>query len=198
MAKKTTRNEQYIENRPVLFLSFELSSSSWKLAFSIGLGQEPRIRGIAAGDLDKLQQEIQAAKKRFKLPENAPVLSCYEAGPDGFWLHRYLTVSEISNLVIDSSSIEVNRRQRRAKTDKLDVVRLLRLLIRYHSGERAVCRVVSVPSQEDEDRRQLHRELRTLKNERTRTTNRIKGLLATQGIRLKGRLQLTEAQLDLK
>ena len=112
------------------------------------------------------------------------VRSCYEAGRDGFWLHRYLTSIGIDNRVVDSSSIEVNRRQRRAKSDGLDVRKLLAMLVRYHTGESKVWSVVRVPTVEEEDRRQLHRELRTLKKERTRVTNRMRGLLANQGIRL--------------
>src|SRR5437660_8143882 len=99
---------------------------------------------------------------------------CYEAGRDGFWLHRYLTSSGIANVVVDSSSIEVNRRLRRAKSDALDARKLLGMLLRYHAGERAVWSVVRVPTVEEEDRRQLHRELRTLKQERTRVANRMK------------------------
>jgi transposase len=76
------------------------------------------------------------------------VVSCYEAGRDGFWLHRYLTVVGIENVVVDSSSIEVNRRSRRAKTDRLDLEKLLTVLIRYHTGEKKVWRVVRVPSVE--------------------------------------------------
>ena len=122
-------------------------------------------------------------------------MSCYEAGRDGFWLHRYLTATGIDNVVVDSSSIEVNRRARRAKSDRIDLDSLLPMLIRYHYGEHKVWSVVRVPSPEEEDRRQLHRELRTLKEERTRTTNRIKGLLASQGIRLEFQ-ELTEERLN--
>ncbi len=196
MAKKTTRSEEYTGIRRSLFLAFELGNSEWKLGFSVGLGQKARRRTIPARDLGKLEAEIRAAKRRFKVPEATPVLSCYEAGRDGFWLHRYLTKSEITNLVVDSSSIEVNRRKRRAKTDRLDVQKLLTMLIRYEYGERKVWSVVRVPSPEEEDRRQLHRELRTLKKEKTRTTNRIKGLLANQGIRLESRLELSDGRLD--
>jgi len=196
MTKKTTRNEQYTDMHSNLFLAFELGHSDWKLGFSIGLGQKARRRTISAGDLEQLQGEIRAAKKRFELPETTAVMSCYEAGRDGFWLHRYLTQSGIKNVVVDSSSIEVNRRARRAKSDRLDVQKLLMMLIRYHYGEHKVWSVVRVPSPEEEDLRQLHRELRTLKKEKTRTTNRIKGLLASQGIRLESPMQLTEERLD--
>jgi transposase len=197
MTQETTRNGQNSISASTLFLAFELGTD-WKLAFSIGLGQKPRRRSVDAGNVEQLQSEIAAAKKRFGLAETTPVLSCYEAGRDGFWLHRYLAESGIENLVVDSSSIEVNRRKRRAKADGLDAGSLLRLLIRYHSGERKVWSVVQAPSPEEEDRRQLHRELRTLKKERTRTTNRIKGLLASQGIRLKGGgpLDVSDERLD--
>ncbi|PYU94711.1 MAG: IS110 family transposase [Acidobacteria bacterium] len=196
MTQETTRNAQNNISASTLFLAFELGTSEWKLGFSIGLGQKPRKRTIEAGNLERLQSEIAAAKKRFHLAETTPVLSCYEAGRDGFWLHRYLVKSGIENLVVDSSSIEVNRKKRRAKSDGLDADSLLRQLIRHHSGERKVWSVVQAPSPEEEDRRQLHRELRTLKKERTRTTNRIKGLLAGQGIRLKAPLDLSDVRLD--
>ena len=130
-------------------------------------------------------EEIAAAKTRFRLPADAPVVSCYEAGRDGFWVHRYLTSLGVENLVVDSSSIEVNRRARRAKTDRMDVEKLLAMLLRYVGGERTVWRIVRVPSEADEHRRQLHRELLALKQDRTRVTNRIAGLLATVGVLIK-------------
>jgi transposase len=182
MCTETTLTNQYTRFEPYLFLAFELSQNQWKLGFTIGFAQKPRIRNIAARDLDALQYEIKFAKKRFDLPEETPVLSCYEAGRDGFWIHRYLEKHGIQNLIVDSSSIEVSRRARRRKTDKLDVNKLLAMLIRYHGGEQKVWRVVHVPSAEAEDARQLHRELMTLKAERTRHNNRIKGLLINQGI----------------
>src|SRR2546428_13368525 len=99
MAKKTTRNEQYTCNRPTLFLAFELGATEWKLGFSIGLGQKARRRSVPARDLGKLEGEIRAAKKPFKLPEPAPVATGHEAGRDGFRLDRYLTKPGVSNLV---------------------------------------------------------------------------------------------------
>jgi transposase len=163
-------------------LAFELSKKHWKIGFTIGMGQRPRIRTIDARDLKALEWEIQQAHQRFKLPKTTKVLSCYETGRDGFYLDRYLQTKDICNLVIDSASIEVNRRARRAKSDKLDVGKLLGMLIRYHGGERKVWRIVNVPSIEVEDRRHLHREMTVLKGERTRHINRIKGLLIGQGI----------------
>jgi transposase len=170
--------------RVVLHLAFELGESDWKLAFTIGHGQKPRQRTIAARDLAALEQEVAKAKTRFDLPEDTPVVSCYEAGRDGFWLHRYLTARSIANVVVDSASIEVKRRKRRAKSDRLDATKLVNMLIRYHAGESRVWSVVWVPSVADEDRRQLHRELQELKDEQTRHSNRIKGLLASQGLGL--------------
>ena len=116
------------------------------------------------------------------MTEGVRVVSCYEAGRDGFWLHRFLVAQGIENRVVDSSSIEVNRRQRRVKTDRMDVVKLLGLLLRYEAGERKAWSVVHVPTVPEEDARQLHRELLTTKRDRNRETNRIRGLLASQGL----------------
>ena len=179
----------------VLFMAFELSEKTWKLGFTTGHGQKPRERAVAARQQARLLQEIAQAKRRFGLPETAPVVSCYEAGREGFWLHRFLHAQGITNQVVDSSSIEVNRRKRRAKSDGLDVRKLLSMLMRYEQGERAVWRVVHVPSVEAEDGRHLHRDLETLKQERASTTTRIKGLLSSQGIRLTSLSKFPE-QLD--
>jgi transposase len=168
-----------------LYLAFELSNKKWKLGFTIGLGQKPRERTIDAGDLLALEEEIRLAKKRFHLlSENTRVLSCYEAGRDGFWIHRYLLAQGVENLIVDAASIEVPRRARRAKTDRMDVGKLLTMLIRYDCGEKKVWSVVNVPSLEAEDKRHLHRELTTLKRDRTRHINRIRGVLVGQGVRL--------------
>jgi len=171
-------------SQSTLYLAFELGKNTWKLGFTIGMAQQPRERTLPAGALETLQKEITRAKQRFGLPEDACVVSCYEAGRDGFWLHRYLAAHGVTNHVIDSASIEVNRRQRRAKTDRLDVHKLLTMLLRHMAGERKVWSVVRVPSVEEEDRRQLHRELTTAKCDRTRLSNRIKGLLAGHGVQL--------------
>jgi transposase len=176
--------QEKIAGRPTLYLAFELGQKQWKLGFSIGLGQRPRERGMAAGDREVLRKEIQLAKQRFDLPEDARVLSCYEAGRDGFWLHHYLHTQGIENVVVDSASIAVSRRAKQVKTDHLDVGKLLTMLIRYASGEKKVWSVVHVPDIAAEDKRHLHRELATLKKDRTRYVNRIKGLLAGQGLRL--------------
>src|SRR5215472_5329524 len=178
-----------------LFMAFELSENTWKLGFTTGPGQKPRERAVAARDQGRLLQEIAQAKRRFGLPETAPVVRCYEAGREGFWLHRFLAAHGITNHVVDSSAIEVSRRQRRAKSDGLDVRKLLSMLIRYHEGERQVWQMVHVPSVEAEDQRHLHRDLETLKQERGDTTRRIQGLLRSQGLRVKTLSNLPE-QLD--
>lgn len=166
----------------VLFLALELGRREWRVGFLTGMGKRPRERVIQAGDAEALDGEIRRAKRRFRLAEEAEVVSCYEAGRDGFWIHRFLEAVGVSNHVVDSSSIEVKRRRRKRKTDRLDLQALLRLLIRYWNGEREVWSVVRVPSWDAEDARHLHRELMTLKRDRTRVTNRIKAHLATQGV----------------
>ena len=179
--KETTHQTEY-STKSTLYLALELSQEKWKLGFSISLGQEAWKRTVEARQVMALEKAIQLAKRRFELPETCRVLSCYEAGRDGFWLHRCLVRQGIENVVVDSASIEVNRRAKRAKTDRLDAGKLVCMLVRYDSGEQKVWSVVHVHSLEAEDRRHLHRELATLKVDRTRHINRIKGLLATQGV----------------
>jgi transposase len=169
-------------SQAVLYLAFELGWTEWKLGFSTGIAGAPRLRTMRARDLTALGDEIARAKKRFGLPEETRVYSCYEAGRDGFWLHRSLTAQGVHNLVVDSASIEVKRRGRRTKTDRLDASKLLTMLIRHCTGEQKVWSVVHVPSVVDEDRRHVHRDLEEMKAERTQHSNRIKGLLASCGL----------------
>jgi transposase len=168
--------------RPTLAMAMDLGRGQWRLGFTIGAGQRPRSRTIRGIEWQRLGEEIAAAKAKFHLPPETRVVSCYEAGPDGFWIHRYLTTLGVESLVVDPASIEVNRRGRQAKTDRLDVERLLALLLRYVNGETVALRVVRVPSEEAEHRRQLHREFITTTRDRVRVRNRIRGLLATQGL----------------
>jgi transposase len=183
---------------PVLYLAIELGWNSWKLAFTVGMGQKPRLRTVVGRSTQELLFEIKMAKRRFGLPEQAPVLSCYEAGRDGFWLHRFLVAHGVENRVVDSASIEVNRRKRRAKSDGLDARKLVEMLIRWHNGESKVWRLVNVPSAETEDLRQPHRELMELKVERTAHVNRIKGLLASLGLTISVDARLPERLLTLR
>ena len=169
---------------PCLLLAFELGRRTWKLGFAVGIGQRPRLREIPAGAVERLAEEITRAKARWQVPAEAPVRSCYEAGRDGFWLHRYLVARGVTNFVIDSSSIEVNRRARRAKTDRLDLGGLLSLLGRYVQGDPRVWHVVRVPSVDEEDARHLHRTWEMIQHDRNRLINRLKGLLATHGVAL--------------
>ena len=181
-----------------LYLAFELGWTKWTLGFTAGFGQKVHRRTIEARDLVALGREIAKAREQFKLSNSARIVSCYEAGRDGFWLHRCLLKQGIQNIIVDSASIEVNRRAKRAKTDQLDVQKLLSMLLRHDHGEQKVWSVVSPPSVEDEDARQLHRELKTLKGDRTRHSNRIKGLLAGCGLSVKVEEDLPQALEKLK
>jgi transposase len=169
-------------NPATLYIALELGQDKWLLACATQAAEKPRFRSLSARDLARLQEEIAKAKQRFGLPADAPVCTCDEAGRDGFWLHRALTGLGIVNVVVDSGAIEVNRRYRRAKNDPIDAGKLLNLLCRYHGGERKVWSVVNVPTVADEDRRQLHRGLKDLQRQQTECSNRIKGLLASQGL----------------
>ncbi|HKA59492.1 MAG TPA: transposase [Gemmatimonadales bacterium] len=184
MTATTQREESTAAGGDRLLLAIELGRRQWKLGFTTQRGQQIRRRTLLTEAWDRLPEEMAAAKKRLGLSPEAPVTSGYEAGRDGFWIHRYLVGMGGDNLVVDSSSIEVNRRARRAKTDALDLTKLLSMLRRQVSGETKVWRVVHIPSAQDDERRQPHRELWALKRDRTRITNRITGLLATVGIYL--------------
>jgi transposase len=184
MTTPATRNVQESMTEGTLFVAFELSEKTWKLGFTTGHGQKPRERTVTARQQERVLDEIAQAKRRLGLPASAAVVSCYEAGREGFWLHRFLQGHGITNHVVDSSSIELNRRRRRAKSDGLDVRKLLSMLMRYEQGERHVWQVVKVPSVEAEDQRHLHRDLETLKRERASTMTRIEGLLSSQGLRV--------------
>ena len=183
MTRAALRQES-ISSEPRLYMAFELSHREWKLAFGVG-PRNPRIVTIPARDLARLEKEIGRAKERLGLPGEAQVHSCFEAGRDGFWLHRHLKKRDVHNRVVDSASIEVSRRKKRKKTDRLDARKLLTMLIRYLGGENDAWSVVRVPSVEDEDERRPHRELLRLQKERTGHSNRINSLLVTQGIVLK-------------
>jgi transposase len=192
----TTTEYTMTAQAPALYLALELSESSWVLAFSTAPAEPPRRRTVTARNLAALDREIARAKCRFRLDADAPVRSCYEAGRDGFWIARALAARGVENLVVDPASIEVPRRQRRAKTDRLDAQKLLSQLLRYHGGETKVFHVCRVPDDSDEDRRQLHREMETVKALRTEYSNRIKGLLATRGLSIVGVGASFLAELD--
>jgi len=167
-----------------LYVAFELSAKQWKLAMTSGLGIEPRVWTVPAGDLRAVERAIRDGRRRFQLASQGTVVSCYEAGRDGFWIHRALTALRVTNRIVDSASIEVNRRARRAKTDRLDALKLVRMLVRVCTGERGVWREVRVPSVEIEAARQVSRERSALIQEQTRLVNQIRSWVATWGVRL--------------
>jgi transposase len=180
-----TKTTHRPESTAALYVGCELSAKEWLLTLSTGVAERRCRTRVLPGDAGAVRRALEAAKKRLGLPVAAAVRSCYEAGRDGFWPHRFLSELGVENLVVDSSSIEVPRRARRAKTDRLDGEKLLRLLLRHWGGERGMWHVVAVPSREAEDGRQASRGLTTLQGERTRQRNRIHSLLALHGVRLR-------------
>ncbi len=164
-----------------LYVSLELSDKSWRVAASDGTRvSEYTVRG---GDGAGLLALLERVRRRFGLGPQAPVLSCYEAGRDGFWVHRLLQAHGVNNHVVDAASIEVNRRARRAKTDRLDVRALLGLLIRYVSGERRAWSVLRVPGAQAEDERRVYRERERLLKERGAHRARMQSLLLLHNLR---------------
>jgi len=172
------------EEYATIYVAFELSKAKWKLGIVLpGSGKMSQYT-IAGGDVAELQSLLAKARtKAERIGKPVRILSCYEAGYDGHWLHRWLSDQGVSSHEIDPSSIEVNRRARRAKTDRIDLAKLMRTFLSYLRGEPRACSVVRVPSVEDEDRKRLTRERDRLIKERTMHTNRISGLLHAQGIR---------------
>ena len=165
-------------------LVFELSKAKWKLGLMLPGSEKMSCYTIVGGDLAALTARLAAARtKAARCGKPVRIVSCYEAGFDGHWLHRWLTDQGVINHEIDPASIQVNRRARRAKTDRIDLEHLMRTLLAYLRGEPRVCSVVHVPTVEDEDRKRRNRERDYLIDERTAHTNRIKGLLHAQGVR---------------
>jgi transposase len=179
----TTRPEMSV-SESTLYVAFELGQKEWKLAMTSGFGSAPWLRSVASGDWRGVERALTQGRVRFGLPAAAPVVSCYEAGRDGFWIHRALVARGIRNRVVDSASIEVNRRARRAKTDRLDALKLVMMLVRVCLGERRVWSEVHVPSVAAEAARHVSRERTALTKEQTRLTNQLRGWLATWGAAL--------------
>ena len=162
-------------------MSLELGEKRWKLSVSDGRHGAGRY-DVPAGDTAAVAKCLATIRARLKTPAGAMVHSCYEAGRDGWWLHRWLTQQGVDNIVVDASSIEVNRRARRAKTDRLDADKLRTMLVRHHRGEH-VWSVLREPTEQDEDARRVHRELQRLTHERTSHINRIRALLVLHNLR---------------
>lgn len=167
-----------------LFVSLELGNKKWHAAASDG-GTRVCEYAVGAGDGPGLLRVLERARARLSLGKDAAIVSCYEAGRDGFWLHRFLQGNGIQNHVVDAASIEVNRRQRRAKTDRLDVRKLLSNLVRFMGGEKKVWAVLRIPTEAEEDERRPHRERARLVAERGQHVTRIKSLLVMQNVRVK-------------
>ena len=171
-------------SEPTLYVAFALGKKTWNLAMTSGFGIAPWLRSVASRDWRSVEQALAQGRVRFGLPAAVPVVSCYEAGRDGFWIHRALEARGIRNRVVDSASIEVNRRARRAKTDRLDALKLVTMLVRVCYGEKKVWNEVHVPSVVAEAARQVSRERTALTQEQTRLTNQLRGWLATWGAAL--------------
>jgi transposase len=162
-------------------VAFELSKQDWKLALTTGFGSAPWVRTVTAGDLGGVHAVIEQARARFGLAALARVVSCYEAGRDGFWIHHALTQGGLSNRVVDSASIEVSRRAHRAKTDRLDALKLVLLLVRVCAGDHRAWREVRVPTPADEAARHVSRERTDLVQEQTRLINQMRSWVALYG-----------------
>jgi transposase len=180
----TTHTQTGSVSEPTLYVAFELGAKTWKLGMTSGFGEVPWVKGMRAGEWVVIGRVLDQARARFGLPVDARVVSCYEAGRDGFWIHRALERLGIRNRVVDSASIDVTRRQRRAKTDRLDARKLVQMLVRVCLGERDAWREVTVPSAAIEAARQVSRERTQLTQDRTRVLNQIRSWLTTCGVPL--------------
>lgn len=189
----TTLHSHNYSTEPVLYMAMELGDKRWKLLFSNGT--KKRSKTVEALNRDQLLNEVEISKQKLKLAADCKVIACYEAGWEGFWLARWLLSVGVTVHVVDSAAIEVNRRSRRKKTDRVDAEKLLQLLQRYVLGEKEALHVVNVPSIEDEDARRLHRERKSLVTERSRHWIRIKSLLRAQGLRMSSKRDVL-AQLE--
>ncbi|HLO19226.1 MAG TPA: IS110 family transposase [Sphingomicrobium sp.] len=168
-----------------IFVAIEMSRSKWVIGTHVPTAAKVGIHAVEWGDVDALLQLF--ARLRLRAADatgtaDTPILCCYEAGYEGFWLYRRLTAAGLRVLVIDPSSLLVNRRAKRAKTDRIDAKAMIRALMAYNRGEDQVLSAVQVPSVAQEDHRRLVRERQCLVYDCTAHTNRIRGLLLTQGI----------------
>ena len=172
-------------NLDAIFVSLELSRSSWLItSLSPGGGEKMSKHGVSAGNVAALFTRLSELKQKAfaRTGKSFHVVAIQEAGLDGFWIHRVLQSEGVESHVVDAASIATSRRRRRVKTDKIDGEALVRALLAYKRGEPRVCAMVRAPTPEEEDRRRLCRERKTLTNERVQHVNRIKGLLFSQGI----------------
>ncbi len=172
-------------NLGAIFVSLELSRSTWLItSLSPGGGEKMSKHGLSAGNIAALLARLSELKQKAfaRTGQSFQVIVIQEAGLDGFWIHRVLQSEGVESHVVDAASIAISRRRRRAKTDRVDGEALVRALLAYKRGEPRVCAMVRTPTPEEEDRRRLCRERKTLTNERVQHVNRIKGLLFCRGI----------------
>lgn len=179
----TTLKTEYTTKPTVLYIGIELSAAKWLLSFRTNF-TKCRNKTIDSWSIAGLVKAIDEMKKRFDLDSNGVVKSCYEAGQDAFSVHRQLEKLGIDNIVVDSASIETNRRKKRLKTDRIDGEKLSGMLLRYNSGEKGLWRIAVVPTEEEEDLRRTHREIDRLQKEVTSHKNRIRMLLKTHGVKV--------------
>lgn len=168
-----------------IFVSLELSRSTWLVtSLSPGNGEKMSRHSVRGGDLSGLLERFASLRERASVRTGKlfPLVVVQEAGLDGFWLHRALEKEGIESHVVDAASVAISRRRRRAKTDRIDGESLVRTLLAYKRGEPRVCAMVRVPTPEEEDRRRLCRELKSLIGERVRHANRVRGVLFAQGV----------------
>ncbi|HTE19492.1 MAG TPA: transposase, partial [Armatimonadota bacterium] len=186
-----------MSSKSTVYVAIELSFSSWLVAARLPGTERSRLHRIEAGNTLALLALIAELRSRAstKRGEAVEVACCFEAGRDGFWLHRVLTAHGIAAYVLEPTSILVNRRARRAKTDRLDAEGMLRVLATWLGGDRQVCSMVRVPTPDEEDAKRPHREREHLVQERLRLENRIEGLLFTQGIRKRPSLRSWEREM---
>ena len=193
---QTTHHETYPVD-PTLYIAIELSSSIWRLAQSAG-GKNVRHRKVPSGDFDRLQREIEEARRYLRLPPTCRVLFVQEAGRHAFWIHRELELLGWESLVIDAANVRVHRKSRRAKTDRIDADVMVAELVRYDRYDQRAWSVVRAPSREAEDQRRPTRELRRLINEKSQHEARIRSLLIQQGIKIRSWVNLEERLDKLK
>jgi len=171
-------------SEPTLFVAFDVGKREWKVAVTSGFGVPPWVRTVGSGDLAAVGRVVREGRRRFGLPAAARVETCYEAGRDGFWIHRALTALGLRNRVVDAASIDRNRRARQVKTDRIDAIKLVQKLVRVWLGEPDVWREVRVPTVAVEAARQGSRERTTLVRDRTRLINQVRSWLALWGAAL--------------
>jgi transposase len=179
--KEMAIREEDTSKVPTIYMALDLGRRCWTVGVLLPGDRDARLFQIAGGDREALSGLIRRQRQMIGDP-GARVVSCYKAGRDGFWLHRWLRDQGIDNRVLDPASLEVPRRWRRVKTDRVDTLGLLRVLLRLERGETEMTRVVWVPAPVIEDARRQTRGRERLVNERTAHRNRIQGLLAAQGV----------------